>query len=168
MTGCHPVSVTYPPAAPPPPAYGPPPAKPRMPKSLKIALAVVGGTVLFCLSGAVVFVLNGGMYTKVRLPDKAPAVAQTKAAGHEIRFEVTSAGAGAATVNWSTIGDSAILTNESLPWSKTVTLKDSYGLVGVTASAPSGRLTCRLLVDGREVKKNESDLVVNCSDTVTP
>lgn len=139
-----------------------------MPTSVKVALALVGAVVLFVCSAGVVFTLNGGQYHKVRLPDKTPAGATATKSGHEIRFEVTSTAKDPATVNWSTIGDSAILTNEALPWSKTVTLKDAYGIVGVTASAPSGRLTCRLLVDGKVVKTNESDLVVNCSDTVNP
>ncbi|MEV6523367.1 hypothetical protein AB0M43_15565 [Longispora sp. NPDC051575] len=134
------------PAAPPPPAERP--ARAGLPKPVLVGLAVVGAVALFVGSAALVYTLNGG-----------------GSAGHEIRFEITSTATDPATVNWSGNADSEILTNEPLPWSKTVSLRD--GIVGVTASAPAGVLTCRLLVDGRQVDRNQADLVVNCSATVS-
>src|SRR2546421_6188336 len=100
----------------------------------------------------------------------APAVpppAATTAAGHAIRFEVTSRPGIAALINWSTIGDSALLHDQALPWAKDVRLDAAAGLVGINATASDGgRIFCKLYVDGKQIKANESDGTVNCSTTV--
>jgi hypothetical protein len=100
----------------------------------------------------------------------APAVPPppaTSAAGHTIRFEVTSRPGITALVNWSTVGDSAILHDQTLPWAKDVRLDAAAGLVGINAtSSDGGRIACKLFVDGKQIKANESDGTVNCSTTV--
>jgi hypothetical protein len=131
------------------------------------------GIVTAVLVGLAVF---GGFVNAVRdSADPTPAAAAhvppldapagTPAAVHTIVFEVTTADGSVNSVNWSTLGDSAVLNDEASPFSKTVTLDRRYGLVGVTASDDT-RLRCRLIVDGAIVDEGESDGVVNCSASV--
>ncbi|GIG58889.1 hypothetical protein Lfu02_32610 [Longispora fulva] len=138
------------------PAYGAPPAK-KSNKTLLIVLAVVGGLLLLCCVGGIIAVVVGGNEVKKKVT-----------ASHQVRFEVTSTEAGSVSVTYLAGTTTATLSDEALPFSKTITMKESFGIVSVNASAASGRMSCKLFVDGKEVNSNESDLMVDCVATVTP
>lgn len=148
----------------------PPPAR-KLSTGAIVAIVVGAVVVLVCAICGVVALANGVLTRSSNQANNPatsrPAPPATKpAAGHTIRFEVTSPSATATLINWSTLEDSALLRDEKLPWSKEVQLEDRFGLVGVNASVASGKISCKLYVDGALVDEGESDNVVNCSDTV--
>ncbi|WP_412540922.1 hypothetical protein R8Z50_34955 [Longispora sp. K20-0274] len=138
------------------PAYGAPPVK-KSNKTLLVVLAIVGGLLLLCCVGGVIAVVVGGNEVKNKVTGS-----------HQVRFEVTSTEAGSVSVTYLAGTTTATLTDEALPFSKTVTMNQSFGLVSVNASAPAGRMSCKVFVDGKQVASNESDLMVDCTATVTP
>lgn len=143
----------------------PPPAR-KLSTGAIVAIVVGAVVVLVCAICGIVALANGVLMGNQAGNNQTATATQTQA-GHTIRFEVTSTAATTATlINWSTVEDSALLKNEKLPWSKEVVLEDKFGLVGVNASVASGKVACKLYVDGKLVDEGESDSVVNCSDTV--
>lgn len=91
--------------------------------------------------------------------------------GHVIRFEVTAESGTALLVNWSTVEDAAlerdVAASTDKPWVKEVTLETRTGLVGVNVTG-TGKVSCKLLVDGQVVDEGESEGVVNCSKAISP
>lgn len=148
----------------------PPPAQGRKLSTGAIVAIVIGAVVVLICGICGVVALANGVLTGVNQANNPattrPATATKPATTHTIRFEVTSPSATATLINWSTLEDSALLNNEKLPWSKEVVLEEKFGLVGVNASVASGKIACKLYVDGVMVDEGESDSVVNCSDTV--
>lgn len=135
------------------PAYAPaPPPKKGLGTGAIVAIVIGAVVLLGCLGLGVIGLMSNAV-------DEA-----TGANRHTIVFEVTST-AGKATINWSTLEDSAILTDEKTPWTKTVELEKKTGLVGVLVSG-EGRLTCTLKVDGKVVDTEESDGTVNCAKSI--
>jgi hypothetical protein len=136
-----------------------------------IAALVIVGVLILCVGAVLVgSFLPGANPEPASGPSSgATSGASSRAAGKTVRFEVWTA-SGTALVNWSTLEDSAILRDvpaaEDEPWVHEATLETSFGLVGVNASAASGLVSCRLLVDGAVVDEGESEGTVNCSATV--
>lgn len=142
------------------------PPKRKLSTGAIVAIVIGSVVVLICGICTIGAVVNGALFGD-RLKSGSGPAATTTNGQHTIRFEVTAAdGAKATLINWSTLEDSALLNDEPLPWSKEVTLETKLGLVGVNASVASGRVGCKLYVDGQLVDEGESDVVVNCSDTV--
>lgn len=153
---------------PPPPAGAYPaplPPKKGMPKGLKIGLIVGGVVLLLCCGGGAVALLVAGNEVAKKLPEVVASV-EANQAGHTVRFEVSGPGQ-ASTINWSVIEDSAVETAVGLPWTKTVQMNDRFGIVGINATADTGKISCKLYVDDKLVDEGESEMVVNCSATVS-
>jgi hypothetical protein len=139
-----------------------------------IAAVAVVGVLILCVG---VVLVGSFLPTDEPDPTAGPtagvtsgAPSRSTAGGKVIRFEVWAASGTASLVNWSTLEDSAILRDvpaaEDEPWVHEATLETTFGLVGVNASATSGLVSCRLLVDGVQVDEGESEGTVNCSATV--
>lgn len=128
--------------------------------AIGVAAVVLVGFSLACGSG------GGNSAGSDAAPTEEPTTAEaTTASGHTIKFVVKAADGSVDMVNWSTLEDSSVDNNVTSPWSKSVKLEDSSGLVGVDAS-DSSRVSCELYVDGKKVDDGDSDGTVNCSDTV--
>lgn len=160
----------------------PPPWPPRQPYAVArprhelptwavvlIVLAVVGacGSIARAVTGSAENPPAGSLPAVPTQPLVAPTGGSTRAEGHTVTFEVTTADGNVDMVNWSTLENSAVLNDEVSPFTTTVPMRAVYGLVGVTASDGS-RLTCRLTVDGVIVATVTGDGDVNCSAPVGP
>lgn len=151
----------------------PVPPSPSKPKSiLPLVLIIVSALVVLVCGSVVALALAGARTGKpMTAPSGSAGVPQSHEAvggrgGHTIRFEVTSTSGKATLVNWSTLEDSAVLSDQQTPWSKEVHLDGTAGLVGVNASASSGLIACKIHVDGVLLDEGESEGAVNCSGTV--
>jgi hypothetical protein len=83
---------------------------------------------------------------------------------HTVAYEVT--GTGHAII---TFGSSNGMSHDetALPWHREVTVRQNNFLVTVLAFALGGELSCRVLVDGKQVARETSDNVVTCTQLIT-
>lgn len=100
------------------------------------------------------------------IPSPSPRPTATRAGSHHtVAYEVT--GAGNAII---TFGSSNGISHDQakLPWHKEVTVQQDSFLVSVLALALGGQqLTCRVLVDGKQVAGATSDTAVTCTQLIT-
>lgn len=85
----------------------------------------------------------------------------------QVTFEVTGPKR-ASSISYGVGADQAQDNGVKLPWTKTVTSTDALliGVVTAQSGAGSGAITCKIKVDGKEVKTNKSSgeyAVVTCS-----
>jgi hypothetical protein len=141
----------------------PPPASKPINPWLIAGGAGLAVLLLACLGIAVTF---SGQRGRGAVASPSPIVT---ARDFAIRFEVTSATGGIQQINWSTGEDHGILFDEPAPWSKEVRVTlASPRSISVSVLPTHGVLTaCRLLVDGKQVARQESESVVICSTTLS-
>ncbi len=88
-----------------------------------------------------------------------------RAGAHTVVYELTGS-TDTALVTYA-VNAGASPTDVDLPWRKQVTVDSRSFLVTVIAvHLRGGPLTCRILVDGREIAKNTSDNAVTCTHLV--
>jgi hypothetical protein len=96
----------------------------------------------------------------------SPRPTATRAGSHHtVAYEVT--GAGRAII---TFGSSNGISQDQakLPWHKEVTVQQNSFVVSVLAFALGGQqLTCKVLVDGKQVAGATSDTAVACTQLIT-
>jgi hypothetical protein len=99
-------------------------------------------------------------------PSASPRpTASRTASRHTVAYEVT--GAGHAII---TFGSSNGISQDqaTLPWHKEVTVQQNNFVVSVLAFALGGqKLTCKVLVDGKQVAGETSDAAVACTQLIT-
>lgn len=89
--------------------------------------------------------------------------------GKTVVLEVT--GPKSADINYDLGSDSSQDNGAKLPWKKTLTDTDALGLASVSGqntTESSGKITCKITVDGKVVKTNSSTgqyAVVDCTAT---
>lgn len=148
----------------------PPPSKSK--SILPLILIIISALVALVCGSIVTLALIGAQTGKpTSTPDESTGVALSPEAvggrgGHTIRFEVTATSGHATLVNWSTLEDSAVLSDQQTPWSKEAHLDSAAGLVGVNASTADGLIACKIYVDGGLLDEGESEGTVNCSGTI--
>ncbi|HEX6683771.1 MAG TPA: MmpS family transport accessory protein [Candidatus Limnocylindrales bacterium] len=143
--------------------YTPPPVPKK--SNTGLIVGIILGVVLLICGGTIGATFALGMWAKDKVEeavDNLPAIeTQPPATGttgsHTVRYEVE--GSGQATLNWGkgTGGQEGVTTD--LPWSTEITVKaDNFGLIisGVPRSKDTSVKSCRILVDGKEVKKVEA------------
>lgn len=150
------------------PVYPPPPPKP---KSILPLIIVVCATVALLLCGGLVaLALTDSTADKPTTTPTSRGPLSNDGVGtrpgHTIRFEVTTKSGTATIINWSTIEDSALLTDQKTPWSLDVVMDRKLGSVGVNASAGEGTVSCKVFMDGVLLDEGESEGAVNCSGSV--
>jgi hypothetical protein len=153
---------------------GPPPQCVRPRRRFKAAvIAIVATVVTVLLCGAFGlggFLLSGrsatGTSTMPATPSPSPRPSATRAGSvHTVAYEVT--GAGSAII---TFGSSNGISQDQakLPWHKEVTVQQNNFVVSVLAFALGGqKLTCKVLVDGKQVAGATSDTAVACTQLIT-
>jgi hypothetical protein len=150
-------------------ASGPPPEPAK--KRRKWPWIVLGIVVLIVIGSAV-----GGSKTKTpattaAAPGAAPAAAPAaEAAGHTVTYKVLGSGRGLVTYMKEGFQQEQV-SGAKLPWSKDLTFKDDISAFSglslvVQHSSGGGDITCKILVDGKEVSSSTSSgayAVVTCN-----
>lgn len=155
---------------PPQQPYAPPP--PAAKRKRKWPWIVLGVLVVIAMGSA----LNGGKSTPAPTSGTSPAAAPAApaaVAGHTVTYQVTGTGK-ATSISYTKEGFQMEQTsNARLPFSKDLTFKDDVtafsGLSLVAQNgASSGDITCKILVDGKEVASSTSSgqyALVTCNGT---
>jgi hypothetical protein len=145
----------------------------RRSRGVVIGVIAAAAALLLCgVCGGAGFLLargdNGGKQSGASTPvpaAPAPSSAAQPGAAHTVVYEVTG-GSGSAIVAYA-VNAGASPDEVGLPWRKEVTVDRGSFLVTVFAVRfEGGPLTCRVLVDGREVTRNTSDNAVTCTHLV--
>lgn len=155
---------------PPQQAYAPPP--PAAKRKRKWPWIVLGVLVVIVLGSA----LNSGKSTPAPASGTSPVAAPAApaaATGHTVTYQVTGTGK-VTSISYTKEGFQMEQTsNARLPFSKDLTFKDDVtafsGLSLVAQNgASSGDITCKILVDGKEIASSTSSgqyAVVTCNGT---
>ncbi|MEV4346021.1 MmpS family transport accessory protein [Actinoplanes sp. NPDC049596] len=159
----------YDPYGPPPQAY-PPPSGPPKKSSVPIVAVIVAVTLLLCGGVATAGVLIARNVTQKAeeavkpitepdlpaLPTDVPGISDQIS----VTYEVTGDGPASQLLYVETLGESPTrLENVTLPWKFTGDM-DTPALLSVTAfrlGAEGGTISCRVLVNGEEVKQKTSE-----------
>jgi hypothetical protein len=152
---------------------------------MKYLLIGLAGLVTLCLICGVFVVTRGGDDAKddTAAPSAtaAPAATSTgagaaaggakKAKGHTVTYEVTGSGTASVTYIADLQGSQEQQNDVALPFTKEISSGESLLMMSVVAqrkSGDSGEITCRILLDGKEVKKSTSSgsyAVATCAET---
>lgn len=152
----------------------------RRARALAIGVLATAFVVLLCgVLGIAGFLLSRGTSDGERAPAAAPTQAVASPARTGEAAGPASPASGAHTVVYELSGstDTALVTyavnvgaspeEVDLPWRKQVTVDSHSFLVTILAvHFRGGPLTCRIVVDGREIAKNTSDNAVTCTHLV--
>jgi hypothetical protein len=154
----------------------------RRTRALAIGVLATALVVLLCgVCGVAGFLLSRGTSggKQAAAPATQAPASPAKASQAPVAAGPASPGRGAHTVVYELTGntDTALVTyavnigaspeEVDLPWRKQVTVDNHSFLVTVLAvHLRGGPLTCRILVDGREIAKNTSDNAVTCTHLV--
>jgi hypothetical protein len=181
----YPPTAQYPVVGAPPP-YAPPPARRRRGGLLAGVAAAVVISVLLCIGGVVVaLALSRGGRPEGTTPAAAPTAREAQppeasptpnqtpvTADHVIVYEVTGDGPANISYVQNAKGGTKQLGSADLPWRLELNMGEGGFLATVLAiriAAAKGTLHCRLLVDGVEVSKRQSQgrvAAVTCADLV--
>jgi Cell division protein len=144
------------------PGGGFPPAPPAKKKSKAVLIIVIVAVLLLCCGGVGV-----GGYFAFR------SVKDTALGDRTVVYEVT--GEGTADIMYSDANAGLPQENDvSLPWTKELTVPASVLVLSLTATRAdttgqaSGEITCRIVVDGKEVIKNSASgpfAIASCVDS---
>lgn len=167
MADTAPMSMPY--QQPPQPPM-PPPAPPRKRGPWLIIGIVAAVLAVLCCGGIATAFFVGRDAVEQAAEDlenlTPPSGLPTTGQERTIRFEVTSSTGTVTMINWSTVEDAAVESDVATPWSKEVAFDAVAGLAGVNVSG-TGKVGCKLYIDGQLVDEGESELVVNCSTTIS-
>lgn len=159
--------------------YYPYPTPPQKPKSKAplIAGIAAGGILLLCCGGLGLVGLaksnDDPNKHSSQKPHPKTSVTPQKSGEATVTYEVSGDGPANNISYTSDLGGSvAQVQNPALPWTMDIAMGETRFAVGsVTAQRGSGEgsVTCRILVDGKEIKTSTSTgeyAVVSCAETV--